>query len=197
MQRYWKKSAKSEEKEGRHDVYLLIMLRYNVHGLRTFPNMVINVHIPTKWGKIRKKWRDRCRSLSMMLVHYLHCVCTFPNMVINRKIRRKSEKLRKTRIDMLLTRLRYCLHGLCIFPNMVIDANMPRTSEKNGVAKHRPSSTMLVYCLHHLCAFPNMVIHANIIIKRSGKIRKNEETDVDHCQQCWCIVYMVCADFLI
>ena len=50
-----KKSAKSQEKEGRHDVYLLLMLRYNVHGLCTFPNMVINVNIPTTSGKIRKK----------------------------------------------------------------------------------------------------------------------------------------------
>jgi hypothetical protein len=61
--------------------------------------MVININILRKSGKIRKKWRDRCRSLSMMLVHYLHGVCTFPNMVINRKIRRKSGKLRKKRID--------------------------------------------------------------------------------------------------
>ena len=50
-----KKSAKSQEKEGRHDVYLLLMLRYNVHGLCTFPNMVINVNILRKSGKIRKK----------------------------------------------------------------------------------------------------------------------------------------------
>ena len=50
-----KKSAKSQEKEGRHDVYLLIMLRYNVHGLCTFPNMGIYVNILRKSGKIRKK----------------------------------------------------------------------------------------------------------------------------------------------
>ena len=50
-----KKSAKSQEKEGRHDVYLLLMLRYNVHGLCTFSNMVINVNILRKSGKIRKK----------------------------------------------------------------------------------------------------------------------------------------------
>ena len=50
-----RKSAKSQEKEGRHDVYLLLMLRYNVHGLCTFPNMVINVNILRKSGKIRKK----------------------------------------------------------------------------------------------------------------------------------------------
>ena len=49
-----KKSAKSQEKEGRHDVYLLLMLRY-IHGLCTFPNMVINVNILRKSGKIRKK----------------------------------------------------------------------------------------------------------------------------------------------
>ena len=50
-----KKSAKSQEKEGRHDVYLLLMLRYNVQGLCTFPNMVININILRKSGKIRKK----------------------------------------------------------------------------------------------------------------------------------------------
>ena len=50
-----KKSAKSQEKEGRHDVYLLLMLRYNVHGLCIVPNMVINVNILRKSGKIRKK----------------------------------------------------------------------------------------------------------------------------------------------
>ena len=50
-----KKSAKSQEKEGRHDVYLLLMLSYNVHGLCTFLNMVINVNILRKSGKIRKK----------------------------------------------------------------------------------------------------------------------------------------------
>ena len=50
-----KKSAKSQEKEGRHDVYLLLMLRYSVHGLCTFPNIVINVNILRKSGKIRKK----------------------------------------------------------------------------------------------------------------------------------------------
>ena len=50
-----KKSAKSQEKEGRHDLYLLIMLRYNVPGLCKFPNMVININILRKSGKIRKK----------------------------------------------------------------------------------------------------------------------------------------------
>ena len=50
-----KKSAKSQEKEGRYDVYLLLMLRYNVHALCTFPNMVIDVNILRKSGKIRKK----------------------------------------------------------------------------------------------------------------------------------------------
>ena len=54
---------------------------------------------------------------------------------------------------------------------------------------------MLRYSLHGLCAFPNMVINVNIV-RKSGKIRKNEETDVDHYQQCWCILYMVCAHFL-
>ena len=55
-----KKSAKSQEKEGRHDVYLLLMLRYNVHGLCTFPNMIINRNIRRKSGKLRKKRIDCC-----------------------------------------------------------------------------------------------------------------------------------------
>ena len=49
------KSTKSQEKEGRHDVYLLLMLRYNVHGLCTFPNMVIDANIMRKCRKIRSK----------------------------------------------------------------------------------------------------------------------------------------------
>ena len=67
-----RKSAKSQEKKERHDVYLLIMLRYSLHDLCTFSNMVINVDVLIKSGKIRKKYRDRCRSFSTMLVHCLH-----------------------------------------------------------------------------------------------------------------------------
>ena len=52
-----KKSEKSQIKEGRHDVYLLVMLGYNVHGLCTFPNMVININILRKSGKMRKKMK--------------------------------------------------------------------------------------------------------------------------------------------
>ena len=53
---------------------------------------------------------------------------------------------------------------------------------------------MLRYNLQGLYAFPNIVINVNIA-RRSGK--KNRETDVDHCQECWCIDYMVCAHSLI
>ena len=57
---------------------------------------------------------------------------------------------------------------------------------------------MLGYCLHGLCAFPNMVIDVNIARKSEEKNSKNmARRDVDHCQQCWCIVYIVCAHFLI
>ena len=36
-------------------MYLLIMLRYSLHGLCTFPNMVINAKIMRKLGKNQKK----------------------------------------------------------------------------------------------------------------------------------------------
>ena len=47
---------KSGEKQ-RHDVELLIVLRYSLHGLHAFPNTVINVSIARKSEQIRKKWR--------------------------------------------------------------------------------------------------------------------------------------------
>ena len=56
-----KKSAKSQEKERRHDVYLLLMLKYNVHGLCTFPNMVININILRKSGKNEDTDVDHCQ----------------------------------------------------------------------------------------------------------------------------------------
>ena len=92
----------------------------------------------------------------------------------------------------LLIMLRYNLHGLCAFPNMVINVKIMRKSGKNEEKKQRHHVYLLLmlrYSLHGLCAFPNMVINVNII-RKSGKNRKNEETDVDHCQQCWCIVYI-------
>ena len=46
-----RKSGKNQEKKERHDVKLLIMLRYSLHGLCAFPNMVIKVNIATKSGK--------------------------------------------------------------------------------------------------------------------------------------------------
>ena len=88
--------------------------------------------------------------------------------------------------------LGYCLHGLCALPNMGINAKIMRKSGKNQEKKAETSLYLLLmlrYSLHGLCAFPNMVINVNII-RKSGKNRKNEETDVDHCQQCWCIVYI-------
>ena len=45
---------KSEKKE-RHDVKLLIMLRYSLHGLCAFPNMVSSVNLMRKSGIIRRK----------------------------------------------------------------------------------------------------------------------------------------------
>ena len=48
-----------------------------------------------------------------------------------------------------------------------------------------------------LCAFLNMVIKVNIARKSEKNEKKIEIYDADHCQQCWCIVYMVCAHFLI
>ena len=45
-------------KKQRHDVELLIMLRYNLHSLYAFLNTVINVcMIARKSEQIRKKWR--------------------------------------------------------------------------------------------------------------------------------------------
>ena len=91
---------------------------------------------------------------------------------------------------MVVMMLGYCLHGLCALPTMVINAKIVREPAKSQETKARHNVYLLIrlsYSLHGLCAFPNMVININILIK-SGKYRKNEETDVDHCQQCWCIV---------
>ena len=78
-----KKSAKSQEKEGRHDVYLLLMLRYNIHGLCTFPNMVIDANMPRT---SEKNGAALHRPSSTMLVYCLHHLCAFPNMVIHANI---------------------------------------------------------------------------------------------------------------
>ena len=53
-----RKSGKNQEKKERHEVMLLIMLRYSLHGLCAFPNMVINVNIAEKSWKMRKKRID-------------------------------------------------------------------------------------------------------------------------------------------
>ena len=50
-----RKSGKNQEKKERHDVKLLIMLRYSLHGLCVFPNMVINVNIARKSERNQKK----------------------------------------------------------------------------------------------------------------------------------------------
>ena len=43
-----RKSGKNQEKKERHDVKLLIMLRYSLHGLCAFTSMVIKVNIARK-----------------------------------------------------------------------------------------------------------------------------------------------------
>ena len=73
-----KKSAKSQEKERRHDVYLLLMLRYNVHGLCTFPNMVIDANMPRT---SEKNGAALYRPSSTMLVYCLHHLCAFPRCI--------------------------------------------------------------------------------------------------------------------
>ena len=50
-----RKSAKNQEKKERHDVELLVLLRYSLHGLCAFPNMVIKVNIARKSETNRKK----------------------------------------------------------------------------------------------------------------------------------------------
>ena len=92
-----------------------------------------------------------------------------------------------------------CKHGLCAFPNMVSNVNTMRKSGKKGETwcKVVDNVKVLRYSLHGLCAFPNMVIKLNIARKSEKNQKKIEIYDVDHCQQCWCIVYMVCAHFLI
>ena len=53
-----RKSGKNQEKKERHDVKLLMMLRYSLHGLCAFPNMVIKVNIPRKSEEKSGKNRD-------------------------------------------------------------------------------------------------------------------------------------------
>ena len=59
----------------------VVMLLSCLHGLCTFPNMVINVNIARKSGKKRKKEQTSCRLLLTLLGYCLHGLCTFPNMV--------------------------------------------------------------------------------------------------------------------
>ena len=83
---------------------------------------------------------------------------------------------------------------------MVSNVNTMRKSGKNQEKKERHYVKLLLmlrYSLHGLCALPNMVIKVNIARKSEKKSEKIEIYDVDHCQQCWCIIYMVCAHFLI
>ena len=83
---------------------------------------------------------------------------------------------------------------------MVSNVNTMRKSGKNQEKKERHDvklMMMLRYSLHGLCTFPNMVIKVNIARKSEKNQKKIEIYDVDHCQQCWCIVYMVCAHFPI
>ena len=74
-----RKSGKNQEKKERHDVKLFIMLRYCLHGLCAFPNMVINVHIARKSEKNQKKIEiydlDHCQQcwyiVYMVCAHFL------------------------------------------------------------------------------------------------------------------------------
>ena len=50
-----RKSGKNQEKKERQDVKLLTMLRYSLHGLCAFPNMVSSVNLMIKSGIIRRK----------------------------------------------------------------------------------------------------------------------------------------------
>ena len=50
-----RKSGKNQEKKERHDVELLVLLRYSLHGLCAFPNMVIKVNIARKSEKKSEK----------------------------------------------------------------------------------------------------------------------------------------------
>ena len=79
---------------------------------------------------------------------------------------------------------------------MVIIAKILRKSGKNQEKKERHDVYLLIMLRHSLdglCTFPNSVINVNILKKSA----KNAETNVDHCQQCWCVVDMVCGHFLI
>ena len=78
-------------------MYLLIMLRYTLHGLCAFPNMVINVKIMRKSGKNEEKKQRHHVYLLLMLRYslHLHGLCTFPNMVTNVNIIRIPDKDQK------------------------------------------------------------------------------------------------------
>ena len=83
---------------------------------------------------------------------------------------------------------------------MVSNVNIMRKLGRKSGKKERHDvelSIILRYSLHGLCTFLNMVIHINIARKSEKNWKKIERYDVDHCQQCWGIVYMVCAHFLI
>ena len=59
-----RKSGKNQEKKERHDVKLLIMLRYSLQGLCAFPNMAIKTKIARKSEKIRKKQKYMMQTIA-------------------------------------------------------------------------------------------------------------------------------------
>ena len=73
-------------------------LRYCLHGLCTFPNMVIVANMPRT---SEKNGAALHRPSSTMLVYCLYHLCAFPNMVIHANILKGSGKIRKKRIDMM------------------------------------------------------------------------------------------------
>ena len=85
---------KSEKKGWCWSSVLVTMLGYFLHGLCTFPKMVINMNIAVTSDK-----REYTQlKLLLMVLGYCWCgLCTFLNIVINANIAEKSWKSRKKR----------------------------------------------------------------------------------------------------
>ena len=71
-----RKSGKIRKKKERHDEELLIMLRYSLHGLCTFPNMVIHVNILRKSEKNQEKMKRQMEiivnNVGALFTWYVH-----------------------------------------------------------------------------------------------------------------------------
>ena len=98
MQIQWENQEKIRKKSGKKGEtwwHVADNVKYSLHGLCAFPNMVIKVNIATKSGKNQEKKERHDVKLLIMLRYSLHGLCAFPNMVSSVNLMRKSGIIRR------------------------------------------------------------------------------------------------------